>query len=76
MSLIDDMAKTMTTAQIYNKLRHNVENLTNELMICSVGNRLSIMDLMSKAYKERYELERNEVSDKDIIEELQGASGV
>ena len=72
MSLIDDMSRTMTTQQIYNKLRTNVENLTNELMICSVGNRLAIMDLMSKAYKERYELERAEVVDRDIIEELIG----
>lgn len=74
MSLIDSLSRTMTTAQVYRFFNGDMPLLVAHMEVCSVGNRLALLDLISNKYKEKYGLERPELPDEDIINHLRGDS--
>ena len=76
MSLIDSLSRTMTTAQVYRFFNGDISLLVAHMEVCSVGNRLALLDLISNKYKEQFNLERPEIENQDVINELRGYNGL
>lgn len=73
LKMIDELSKTMTTAQVWKYFGYDLEKILPHLEVCSTGNRLALMEVISKKYTpERMSLAREENELKDVIDDLRG----
>ncbi len=73
--IIDEEFKLHTTAEIVRAFREQdkLTLLIESLVYMSKGNRIAIIDALSGVYVAETYLERPELIDKDIIEDMRGS---